>query len=256
MQPCVLTNRVSHCDPPSTSDPCRVDNLVAMSETAKAVRVRVRGAVQGVGFRDATVGRARGRGSSAGSATPRTAPCSSTPRGPRRRWTSWSSSSRGAACRAGRGRRGRGDEGRGPRAVRRPRGQRRGLRRPGALGDRAPLRPPARGRRGDALLGGAERPLDGPGGEAAGDRGRRPLDRPQRLRGRDRRRQGEIWDRGSYEQGGRVPWPEALERGHAVFVLHGEKLEGGFALQRTRGGEKPQWLLIKRKDEFARPGST
>jgi DNA ligase D-like protein (predicted 3'-phosphoesterase) len=63
----------------------------------------------------------------------------------------------------------------------------------------------------------------------------------------------EIWDRGTYEQGGRVPWPEALERGHAVFVLHGEKLEGGFALQRTRGGEKPQWLLIKRKDEFARP---
>jgi DNA ligase D-like protein (predicted 3'-phosphoesterase) len=63
-----------------------------------------------------------------------------------------------------------------------------------------------------------------------------------------------IWDRGSYEQGGRVPWPEALERGHAVFVLHGEKLQGGFALQRTRRGEKPQWLLIKRKDEFARPG--
>ncbi len=64
-----------------------------------------------------------------------------------------------------------------------------------------------------------------------------------------------IWDRGTYEQGGRVPWPEALERGHAVFVLHGERLKGGFALQRTRGGEKPQWLLIKRKDEFARPGS-
>jgi len=64
----------------------------------------------------------------------------------------------------------------------------------------------------------------------------------------------EIWDRGTYEQGGRVPWPEALERGHAVFVLHGEKLEGGFALQRTRAGAKPQWLLIKRKDEFARPG--
>jgi len=66
---------------------------------------------------------------------------------------------------------------------------------------------------------------------------------------------GAVWDRGAYEQGGRVPWPEALERGHAVFVLHGEKLQGGFALQRTRRGEKPQWLLIKRKDEFARPGS-
>jgi DNA ligase D-like protein (predicted 3'-phosphoesterase) len=64
-----------------------------------------------------------------------------------------------------------------------------------------------------------------------------------------------IWDRGTYEQGGRVPWPEAIERGHAVFVLHGEKLEGGFALQRTRPGEKPQWLLIKRKDNAARPGS-
>ena len=64
-----------------------------------------------------------------------------------------------------------------------------------------------------------------------------------------------VWDRGHYEQGGRVPWPEALERGHAVFVLHGEKLRGGFALQRTRPGEKAQWLLIKRRDEAARFGS-
>jgi DNA ligase D-like protein (predicted 3'-phosphoesterase) len=64
-----------------------------------------------------------------------------------------------------------------------------------------------------------------------------------------------VWDRGSYEQGGRVAWPEALERGHAVFVLHGEKLRGGFALQRTRPGAKPQWLLIKRRDGEARPGS-
>jgi DNA ligase D-like protein (predicted 3'-phosphoesterase) len=64
-----------------------------------------------------------------------------------------------------------------------------------------------------------------------------------------------VWDRGTYEQGGRVAWPEAIERGHAVFVLHGEKLRGGFALQRTRPGAKPQWLLIKRKDDEARPGS-
>jgi DNA ligase D-like protein (predicted 3'-phosphoesterase) len=64
-----------------------------------------------------------------------------------------------------------------------------------------------------------------------------------------------VWDRGAYEQGGRVPWPEALERGHAVFVLHGEKLQGGFALQRTGRGEKPQWLMIKRADDDARPGS-
>ncbi len=64
-----------------------------------------------------------------------------------------------------------------------------------------------------------------------------------------------IWDRGRYEQGGRVPWPEALERGHAVFVLHGEKLTGGYALQRTRTGAKAQWLLVKRKDDAAQPGS-
>lgn len=64
-----------------------------------------------------------------------------------------------------------------------------------------------------------------------------------------------VWDRGSYEQGGRVPWPQALERGHAVFVLHGEKLRGGFALQRTRAGEKAQWLLVKRRDELALAGS-
>ncbi len=64
-----------------------------------------------------------------------------------------------------------------------------------------------------------------------------------------------LWDRGPYEQGGRVSWPEALQRGHAVFVLHGEKLQGGFALQRTHGGEKPQWLLIKRADDYAKPGS-
>jgi DNA ligase D-like protein (predicted 3'-phosphoesterase) len=64
-----------------------------------------------------------------------------------------------------------------------------------------------------------------------------------------------VWDRGPYEQGGRVPWPDALDRGHVVFVLHGAKLRGGFALQRTRQGDKPQWLLIKRRDEHARPGS-
>ncbi len=62
-----------------------------------------------------------------------------------------------------------------------------------------------------------------------------------------------VWDSGSYEQGGRVAWPEAIDRGHAVFVLHGSRLQGGFALQRTRGGKRPQWLLIKRRDERARP---
>jgi DNA ligase D-like protein (predicted 3'-phosphoesterase) len=64
-----------------------------------------------------------------------------------------------------------------------------------------------------------------------------------------------VWDQGTYEQGGRVPWPEALKRGHAVFVLHGQKLRGGFALQRTRPGPKAGWLLVKRRDDEARAGS-
>ena len=61
----------------------------------------------------------------------------------------------------------------------------------------------------------------------------------------------EIWDQGTYEQGGRVPWPEAITRGHAVFVLHGRRLEGGFALQRTEprpGDRTVNWLLIKRRE--------
>jgi hypothetical protein len=44
---------------------------------------------------------------------------------------------------------------------------------------------------------------------------------------------------------------EALERGRASFRLRGEKLRGGFTLVRTNGGAKPQWLLIKRRDDDA-----
>ena len=36
-------------------------------------------------------------------------------------------------------------------------------------------------------------------------------------------------------------------------MLHGTKLRGGYALQRT--GTGTQWLLVKRRDEEARPGS-
>ena len=43
----------------------------------------------------------------------------------------------------------------------------------------------------------------------------------------------------------------SLENGHLSFWLEGEKLRGGWTLQRTGGGAKPQWLLIKRRDEEA-----
>lgn len=83
---------------------------------------------------------------------------------------------------------------------------------------------------------------DDPG--ASGDSANRPAGAPADANGQ--------FDAGTYEQGGRVPWPEAISRGHAVFVLHGRELRGGFALQRTRGeGPGSGWLLIKRRDEFA-----
>lgn len=57
--------------------------------------------------------------------------------------------------------------------------------------------------------------------------------------------EGGVEDTGPYEQRGRVPWPEALDRGHAMVLLHGEHVRGGFALQRTR---ERQWLMVRRKD--------
>jgi DNA ligase D-like protein (predicted 3'-phosphoesterase) len=42
------------------------------------------------------------------------------------------------------------------------------------------------------------------------------------------------------------------EPGHLSFVLHGRKLSGGFALTRT--GER-RWILVKARDDAARPGS-
>jgi DNA ligase D-like protein (predicted 3'-phosphoesterase) len=61
-----------------------------------------------------------------------------------------------------------------------------------------------------------------------------------------------VWDRGTYRNlDERTPMADALAAGHARFWLEGEKLTGGWTLQRTRGGAKPQWLLIKRRDEGA-----
>ncbi len=61
-----------------------------------------------------------------------------------------------------------------------------------------------------------------------------------------------VWDAGSYRNlDDEHSMAEAIEAGHVKFWLHGEKLTGGWTLQRTRGGAKPQWLLIKRRDEHA-----
>ena len=65
-----------------------------------------------------------------------------------------------------------------------------------------------------------------------------------------------VWDQGTYRNtserdGQEVPLADALARGHASIWLEGHKLTGGYTLQRFRGGAKPQWLLIKRRDEGA-----
>ena len=61
-----------------------------------------------------------------------------------------------------------------------------------------------------------------------------------------------VWDAGSYRNlDEERSMAQALEDGHAKFWLDGHKLTGGWTLQRTRGGAKPKWLLIKRRDEGA-----
>lgn len=46
---------------------------------------------------------------------------------------------------------------------------------------------------------------------------------------------------------------EAMAAGKLDFVLHGEKLHGGWKLVRTaKPANKPQWLLFKRDDEYAK----
>jgi len=71
-----------------------------------------------------------------------------------------------------------------------------------------------------------------------------------------------VWDEGTYQYGGKEPDPiEGLRRGYEKgdfkFVLKGKRLKGSWVLVRTRRGDpkRPQWLLIKHRDEFAEPGS-
>jgi DNA ligase D-like protein (predicted 3'-phosphoesterase) len=60
-----------------------------------------------------------------------------------------------------------------------------------------------------------------------------------------------VWDTGTYSSLTEGPVETALDQGHLSVWLEGEKLRGGWTLQRTRSGAKPLWLLIKRRDEGA-----
>ena len=65
-----------------------------------------------------------------------------------------------------------------------------------------------------------------------------------------------IWDQGIW-----TPESEdvdaALEKGDLKLTMEGKKLHGSWVLVRTRRGEerKPQWLLIKHRDEYAEEGA-
>jgi DNA ligase D-like protein (predicted 3'-phosphoesterase) len=65
-----------------------------------------------------------------------------------------------------------------------------------------------------------------------------------------------VWDTGPYRNltkhdGKEVPVGKAVDRGHVVVALEGEKLHGAFALTRTRRGSKESWILVKERDDDA-----
>jgi bifunctional non-homologous end joining protein LigD len=65
-----------------------------------------------------------------------------------------------------------------------------------------------------------------------------------------------IWDRGWYELHREdESWPaslqEGLAKGELKFILHGEKLNGSFALIKTPRMGSKAWLLIKHRDKYA-----
>lgn len=66
-----------------------------------------------------------------------------------------------------------------------------------------------------------------------------------------------VWDTGNYRNlqaekgGGGRSMSKALHDGLIEVWLEGSKLRGGYALKRIRGGDKPQWLIIKMRDAGA-----
>jgi len=65
-----------------------------------------------------------------------------------------------------------------------------------------------------------------------------------------------LWDRGTWEPVG-DPLKD-YQAGKLKFILHGDRLQGGWMLVRMGGrsqeAKHDNWLLIKERDEFSRPG--
>jgi bifunctional non-homologous end joining protein LigD len=65
-----------------------------------------------------------------------------------------------------------------------------------------------------------------------------------------------LWDRGTYEAadgGGLESLRRGYEKGDLKFILHGQRLRGSWVLVRMQRPGRPQWLLVKHRDEEADP---
>ncbi len=66
-----------------------------------------------------------------------------------------------------------------------------------------------------------------------------------------------VWDIGKYrniktdDDGELIPMHECLKMGTVEVFLQGEKLEGAYALIKTKLGGGDQWLMVKMRDEYA-----
>ncbi|MCI3134399.1 DNA polymerase ligase N-terminal domain-containing protein [Phenylobacterium aquaticum] len=67
-----------------------------------------------------------------------------------------------------------------------------------------------------------------------------------------------LWDRGYWTPEPGTDPHEGLTKGDLKIVLEGERLRGGFVLVRMKpdkpGAKRNNWLLIKHRDDWARPG--
>ncbi len=68
----------------------------------------------------------------------------------------------------------------------------------------------------------------------------------------------QLWDRGFWAPEGVKSAEEMLAAGDLKFALEGDRLHGSWVLVRMKGdrfrGNRTNWLLIKHRDEYARPG--
>ena len=141
------------------------------------------------------------------------------------------------------------------------------VRDPEARGESPAFRPSARARRRDEKLGGAQGPSLDP---AVKRLAMQVEDHPIEYNkfegiipaGEYGGGTVMLWDRGTYTWWQQDPDPvarlrEAYAKGDFKFELHGKRLQGSWVLVRIRRGDpdKPQWLLIKHRDEYAVPGS-